>query len=98
MTILLLFAGIFIVINQGLIAIILLMIYMFVFESSQGPTAWLYTAETVVDAAMGFCILGMFGTLMMLTLISDVVVDSAFKAEGLIFVFATFTFVAIFFI
>jgi len=40
----------------------------------------------------------MFGTLMVLTLIADFVVDSAIRAEGLIFVFCGFTFVAIFYI
>ena len=74
------------------------MIYMFTFESTQGPTSWLYTAETVVDSAMGFCSLCMFGTLMTLTLICDVIIETPFKSEGLIFIFAAFTFVAIFYI
>lgn len=98
MSIQLLCSGLCIVYDSGLAALIFLMVYMFTFEATQGPTAWLYTAETVVDRAMGFCTLCMFGTLMILTLVADVIVDSPVKAEGLIFIFCVFTFVAIFYI
>jgi len=98
MSTLLFLSGILIVVGQGLAALICLMVYMFTFESTQGPTAWLYTAETVVDHAMGFCTLGMFGMLMVLTLVADLIVDSAIRAEGLIFIFGSCTFVAIFYI
>ena len=91
-------SGILIVIGEGLAALICLMVYMFTFEGTQGPTAWLYTAENVVDQGMGFCTLGMFGMLMILTLVADLIVESAIRAEGLIFIFGVCTFVAIFYI
>ena len=47
---------------------------------------------------MGFCTLGMFGMLMILTLVADLIVDSAIRAEGLILFFGVCTFIAIFYI
>lgn len=49
MTIMLFFSGIFIILEEGLACLVLLMFYMFTFETAQGPIQWIYTAETCLD-------------------------------------------------
>lgn len=47
---------------------------------------------------MGLVVLCMFSTLLFLTFISEIIVDSKLAAEGLIFMFCIFTFIGIFYI
>ena len=45
---------------------------MFVYDQTSGPVAWLYATETTIDAALGFCLLILWGTVFVLSLICPI--------------------------
>ena len=38
-----------------------ILLFLFFYELSSGPIAWLYAVETVIDSALGICLLTLYG-------------------------------------
>lgn len=57
-------------INDGVL--IMVVVFLFVYENSSGPIAWLYAAETVIDTALGICLLTLWGTVFVLSLVCPI--------------------------
>ena len=59
--------GIFVILefNNGVIAMIA--VFLFIYENSSGPIAWLYAVETVIDSGMGICLFTIWGTVCVLS-------------------------------
>ena len=53
--------------NDGVLVSVI--VFLFVYENTSGPIAWLYAAETVIDCALGVCLLTLWGTVFVLSLI-----------------------------
>jgi len=51
--------------NDAVIACIL--IFLCVYQNTSGPVAWLYAAETTIDAALGLCLFTLWGTVVVLS-------------------------------
>lgn len=49
--------------------IICILIFLIVYQNSSGPVAWLYATETTIDAAFGVCLLVLWGTVFVLSLV-----------------------------
>ena len=47
-----------IIYEQNLFAIILILIFIFTFQISEGPILWIYSAEVCHDSAFGIVVLG----------------------------------------
>lgn len=72
--------------------LIMICVFIFIYQNTSGPVAWVYTAETVVDAALGLCIQVLWLTVFVLTLTSESLMDSALHPAGVFLLFATFCF------
>lgn len=55
--------------------IMMVMAFMFIFQNSSGPIAWIYCSETTIDAGMGICLLSMYGTVFILSVICPMIMD-----------------------
>jgi len=53
--------------NDGVL--IMTIVFLIVYENTSGPLAWLYAAETVIDVALGVCLLTLWGTVFVLSLV-----------------------------
>ena len=49
--------------------------FLFVYDQTSGPVAWLYAAETTSDAALGFCLLVLWGTVFVLSLVCPILMQ-----------------------
>ena len=56
--------------NYGILACVVM--FKFVYETSSGPVAWLYTAETTQDIALGFCMLNLWGVAVILCVVCPI--------------------------
>ena len=59
--------------------VLMIFAFLFVYQNTSGPIAWLYAAETTIEAALGFCIFVLWGTVFVLSLICPIL----FKDEYL---------------
>ena len=50
-------------------------IFLFVYYNTSGPIAWMYAAETTIDAGMGICFMMLWGTTVILTLVCPIIMD-----------------------
>jgi len=51
--------------STGVIACVLA--FLCVYQNTSGPVAWLYAAETTIDAALGICLFTLWGTVVILS-------------------------------
>lgn len=59
--------------NNGVVACILC--FLLVYSDTSGPIAWAYAAETVIDVAMGICLLTLWGTVTILSQVCPMLMD-----------------------
>lgn len=60
-------------IDIGVVAMV--MLFMFIFQNTSGPIAWVYCSETTIDAGMGVNMLVLWGTVFLLSLICPLMMD-----------------------
>ena len=60
-------------INLGVVTMILL--FIFVYQNTSGPVAWVYASETTIDAGMGICLLTLWGTVLVLSIVCPIIMD-----------------------
>jgi len=73
--------------NTGVLLFVLL--FLVIYQNSSGPIAWLYAAETTIDAALGICIFTLWGTVFILSIVSPILMkDENLGEQGTFFLFA----------
>lgn len=73
--------------NNGVVAMI--MVFLFVYGNTSGPLAWLYAAETVIDVAMGICLLTLWGTVCVLSQVCPILMDvNSIGPSNVFFIFS----------
>ena len=77
--------AIFIIIDFNVGVLVMICVFMFVYASSSGPVAWLYAAETCCDVSLGVALQTLWGTVLILTLTTQPLMDSALQPEGVFF-------------
>jgi hypothetical protein len=82
-------------VDYGVLAMIC--VFILIYQNTSGPCAWVYTAETVVDVALGICIQVLWLTVFVLTLSTQSLMDSALHPAGVFFMFAIFCYIGTFF-
>ena len=60
--------------------------------------AWLYSTETCCDVTLSVCLVTLWGTVLVLSLSTEPLMDSALQPQGVFFLFAAFSFIAIFYV
>ena len=58
---------------------------MFIYENTSGPVAWVYAAETTIDAGMGICLFTLWMTVLVLTIVSPIIMDRAVLGPDITF-------------
>jgi hypothetical protein len=59
--------------NNGVVAMI--MCFIIIYADTSGSIAWAYAAETVIDVAMGICLLTLWGTVTILSQVCPILMD-----------------------
>ena len=72
----------------------MIMLFLLIYYNTSGPLAWMYAAETNVDVAVGISILTLWGTALLLCLISPILMED--KNLGPSNVFFLFSVLSIF--
>lgn len=65
--------------------LIMMIAFIGVYQISNGPVIWLYSNEVVVDTALAICILFLWGTVLLLSLTFNFLMESALKSYGVFF-------------
>ena len=60
------------ILNSDIGVLVSLLLFQVVFQTTSGPVAWLYAAETTVDAALGLCLLTLWGVTLILSIICPI--------------------------
>ena len=68
--------AIFIIIDFNAGVLTMICIFMFIYASSSGPVAWLYAAETCCDVSLGVALQTLWGTVLILSLTTQPLMDS----------------------
>jgi len=55
--------------------IIMILVFVFFYQNTSGPVAWLYAAETAIDSGMGIILFTLWITVFALTLISPIIMS-----------------------
>jgi len=71
--------------------IIGLCIFITSFQFTAGPIAWMYAAEVAVDTALGFCVLGLFISLLEKAITIEFIVHSFLGPHGMFFILSGIT-------
>lgn len=77
--------------NDGVVLTFLL-IFIFIYQNSSGPVAWLYFTETCVDSAMGVTLAVLWFTVYILSLITPILMnepkDGGIGPQNVFFMFS----------
>ena len=74
-------------VDAGVVAMV--MCFMVAYSWSSGPVAWLYAAETVIDTALGVCLLTLWGTVFVLSIVCPILMDpDSLGPTGMFFIFS----------
>lgn len=60
--------------NTGVL--VMLLLFLVIYQNTSGPVAWLYAAETNIDAALGVCLLVLWGTVFILSLVCPILMST----------------------
>mmetsp|Transcript_8871 Transcript_8871/g.13661 ORF Transcript_8871/g.13661 Transcript_8871/m.13661 type:complete len:157 (-) Transcript_8871:22-492(-) len=61
--------------NEDTGVIIMILVFVFFYQNTSGPVAWLYAAETAIDAGMGIILFTLWITVFALTLICPIIMS-----------------------
>ena len=90
--------GIFQMLDMSIPIIISLCAFITAFQFSQGPIAWMYSAEVAVDTALGLCVLALFLSLLEKAITMEFMVHSTMGPHGMFFLLGSVTLVGAIFI
>eukprot|EP00347_Sterkiella_histriomuscorum_P003540 403363903 len=62
--------------------------FILAYYITNGPVIWLYVSEVVVDTALGLCIFTLWGTVLVLSLTTNFLMESALRPCGVFWLFA----------
>ena len=83
-----LWIGFSILIGKGTWAIIGILLFLFCYQNTSGAITWLYCSEVAPDITLGFVGTAGYGTVFLLTLTMQPMMDSAFLGQpGTFFIF-----------
>ena len=90
--------GIFIVTDVDYGVLVMMCMFLFIYMNTSGPIAWLYAAETCCDISLGVCLQVLWGTVLVLSLTSESLMNSALQPQGVFFLFSGFSFITVFYV
>ena len=90
--------GIFTIKDVDYGVLVMMCMFLFIYMNTSGPIAWLYAAETCCDISLGVCLQVLWGTVLVLSLTSESLMNSALQPQGVFFLFSGFSFFAVFYV
>mmetsp|Transcript_4389 Transcript_4389/g.7429 ORF Transcript_4389/g.7429 Transcript_4389/m.7429 type:complete len:234 (+) Transcript_4389:876-1577(+) len=65
--------------------IFMILAFVFIYQNTSGPVAWLYAAETTIDAALGVCLLTLWGSVFLLSIYCPILLDPDNLGPSIVF-------------
>ena len=62
-----------------------IIVFMFIYQNTTGPVAWLYAIETTIDAAFGICVFVLWLTSFTLSLICPILMSDEYLGPSNVF-------------
>ena len=78
--------------------LVMMCVFMFIYQNTSGPIAWIYAAETLTDVGLGVSLNVLYGTIFILCLVTEPLMDSALHPSGVFYLLAFFSFCAVIFL
>jgi hypothetical protein len=73
--------------NEGVLAMVIL--FLFVYANTSGVIGWLYAAETVVDVALGVCMMTLWLTVLILSFVCPILMSKdSIGIQNVFFIFS----------
>ena len=82
--------------NSGVLT--MMCVFLFVYQNTSGQVGWLYAVETCTDISLGICLQALWGTVLLLSLTSETLMDSALQPQGVFYMFGVFSLFAFVFV
>ena len=67
--------------------IVMMIIFITTYVITTGPIIWLYVSEIVVDSALGVCLFTLWSMILLLSLFTNVLMESFLRPEGVFWIF-----------
>ena len=83
--------GLFSYLEYNNLMLLMILLFLIVFQQSDGPILYIYASEIAVDTGLGFCFLGLKGSGLAISLTIEYLMDSALKPEGSFWLFSGLT-------
>ena len=97
MSICYLLMGVFTITGLNYGVLVMISLFLLIFCNTSGPVAWIYCSETCSDGALGACLMVLYATVTILSLITEPLMNSALQPQGVFFLFSGFNFLGFFF-
>ena len=83
--------------DYGVVAMV--MAFFVAYSWTTGPIAWIYAAETVIDTGLGLCLLTLWATVLLLSIICPILMDpSSIGPTAVFFTFSGFSVLGTFYV
>jgi len=92
------FIGTFTIIGFDIGTLAGICIFIFIYQNTSGPVAWLYASETCVDAGLGVVIQCLWFTVLVLSLVTEPLMNSKLHPAGVFYLFAIISFIATYYV
>ena len=79
------------------LSIVMMMLINFAFSITMGALFWTYVAEVVIDTGLGFCFLVLKGTAVIITLTTELMMESALNSWGVFWMYGGLTSIGFFY-
>lgn len=80
--------GLFAYLNKSEWVVGWMVSFILAYYITNGPVIWLYVSEVVVDTALGLCIFTLWATVLVLSLTTNFLMESALKPQGVFWLFS----------
>jgi hypothetical protein len=80
------------------VMLVMIMLFIFAYQTTSGPVAWIYFAETTIDAALGLCLFVLWFTVFVLSLVCPVLMaPTSIGPTNMFYLFAGLTSIGFFY-
>ena len=89
--------GTCIIMQYNVGTLVMMCAFIFFYQNSSGPVAWVYAQETLTDAGLGATLNVLYGSIFVLSLATEPLMNSALHPSGVFFLLGTFGLMAVIF-
>lgn len=86
--------GIFAQFNLHTLALVSILLFLLSFSTTDGPIGFMYAAEVVVDSALGLCYFALIGSILVLQLTTEFMMDSWLQPQGVFWLLSFISLIA----